>query len=60
MVVQIIYRYRLTQDALRRYLQEKFPTTAINVQERDDDTYAVELPSRLSQDQQDEIEKLRT
>lgn len=32
MVVQIIYRYRLTQDALKRYLQEKFPTTAINVQ----------------------------
>lgn len=32
MVVQIIYRYRLTQDALRRYLQGKFPNTVINVQ----------------------------
>lgn len=34
--VQIIHRYRLTQDALKKYLQEKFPGSVINVQVNQD------------------------
>ncbi|ROW17226.1 hypothetical protein VPNG_01206 [Cytospora leucostoma] len=57
MILQLIDRYRLTVDALERHLRAKHPGVRCTIREQDDDTYAVQLPLRLSDD---EIEQLRT
>lgn len=57
MVHQAIDRYRLTVNALERYLRTKFPHVRCTVKEQDDDTYSVELPTKLTEQ---EIEQLRS
>ncbi|KUI67135.1 hypothetical protein VM1G_03215 [Cytospora mali] len=58
-VIAIIDRYRLKVDVLEAYLNQKFGTKNIRVQEREDDDYAVELPRDLSEQDKEEIKKLR-
>ncbi|KAI0420957.1 hypothetical protein F5X98DRAFT_331060 [Xylaria grammica] len=53
-----ISSYRLRQDNLEAYLRGAFPGAIIEIT-AGDDTYDVELPNKLTQDQYDEIDGLR-